>query len=380
MKFLKSLLSFISKNRKILKDKLNFKRKLRTIKKSQFFDEEYYRKTYNIPQNIDAAKHYLTKGYLCDYNPSPNFDTVIYKTYYKMQTEENAINPLLLYEYKKETVTVKKEIIFPKECTNVKKEFSVNQLNKKRLAIFALFSSDGKIHDYVIFYLKGLLKVVDNIIFIADNPLLESEIKKVENLVCFCQAERHSEYDFGSYKRGYEYAKQKGLLENIEDLIFCNDSCVGPIYPLSESFEQVKPIKCDFWGFTACDIHDFHIQSYFMVFKKKVIESNLLEKFLSYVKKQPSFESVVFYYETKLTPFLEFFGFESYALFKNYGILYENREKGSVLYPYKFIKKYRMPLVKRKSLNQSSGHEKSKKKIQKTLDFIKTLHPDLNLE
>lgn len=380
MKFLKSLLSFISKNRKILKDKLNFKRKLRTIKKSQFFDEEYYRKTYNIPKNVDAAKHYLTKGYLCDYNPSPNFDTVLYKNYHKMQTEENAINPLLLYEYKKETVTVKKEIIFPKECTNVKKEFSVNQLNKKRLAIFASFSSDGKIHDYVIFYLKGLLKVVDNIIFIADNPLLESEIKKVENLVCFCQAERHSEYDFGSYKCGYEYAKQKGLLENIEDLIFCNDSCVGPIYPLSESFEQVKPIKCDFWGFTACDIHDFHIQSYFMVFKKKVIESNLLEKFLSYVKKQPSFESVVFYYETKLTPFLEFFGFESYALFKNYGILYENREKGSVLHPYNFIKNYRMPLVKRKALKQSSGYEKSKKKIQKTLDFIKTLHPDLNLE
>lgn len=380
MKILKSLLSFISLKRKKLKDKLKFTKELDIIKKSHFFDEEYYRKTYNIPQNVDPAEHYLTKGYLCDYNPSPNFNTVIYKTYHKIQTEENTINPLLLYEYNKEAVNIKNEIIFPNDYINIKKEFPINPLNKKRLAIFASFSSDEKIHDYVIFYLKGLLKVVDNIIFVADNPLLESEIKKVENLVCFCQAERHSEYDFGSYKRGYEYAKQNGLLENIEDLIFCNDSCVGPIYPFSESFEQVKPIKCDFWGFTACDIHDFHIQSYFMVFRKKIIESNLLENFLSYVKKQPSFESVVFYYETKLTPFLEFFGFESYALFKNYGILYENRERGSVLYPYKFIKKYRMPLVKRKALTQSSGYEKSKKKIQKTLDFIKTLHQDLNLE
>lgn len=380
MKILKSLLSFISQKNKILKDRLNFAKKLHTIKKSAFFVEEYYRKTYNIPQNIDAAEHYLTKGYLCDYNPSPNFDTVLYKTYHKIQTEEDTINPLLLYEYNKKAVTAKKEIIFPNECINIKKEFSVNPLNKKRLAIFASFSSDGKIHDYVIFYLKGLLEVVDNIIFIADNPLLESEIKKIENLVCFCQVARHSEYDFGSYKRGYEYAKQKGLLENIDDLIFCNDSCVGPIYPFSESFEQTEPIKCDFWGFTASDIHDFHIQSYFMVFRKKVIESNLLEKFLSYVKKQPSFENVVFYYETKLTPFLEFFEFESYALFKNYGILYKNKEKGSVLHPYKFIKKYRMPLVKQKALTQSSGYEKSKKKIQKTKKIIAELQPDLNLE
>lgn len=380
MRILKSLLSFIFQKRKNLKDKLNFAKKLHIIKRSAFFDENYYRKTYNIPQNVEAAKHYLTKGYLCNYNPSPNFNTLLYKEHYKMQTEDNTINPLLLYEYNKEDISVKKEISFPNECISIKKEFSVNPLNKKRLAIFASFSSNGKIHDYVIFYLKGLLEVVDNIIFIADNPLLENEIKKIENLVCFCQAERHSEYDFGSYKRGYEYAKQKGLLENIDDLIFCNDSCVGPIYPFSESFENVKSIKCDYWGLTASDIHDFHIQSYFMVFRKKLIESNLLEKFLSYVKKQPSFENVVFYYETKLTPFLEFFGFESYALFKNYGIGYSNREKGSVLRPYNFIKKCRMPLVKRKALSQSSGYEESKTKIQKTLDFIKKLQPDLNLD
>lgn len=380
MKINNVILSFISKKKKKLKDKLNFTRNLHTIKNSSFFDEKYYRKTYNIPKKIDAAEHYLTKGYLCNYNPSPNFDTVLYKNYYKMQIEQNTINPLLLYECNKEVITIKQEITFPKGCINIKKEFSINPQNKKRLALFASFSTDGKIHDYVIFYLKGLLEVVDNIIFIADNPILEDELKKIGNLVCYCQAERHNEYDFGSYKRGYEYAKQKGLLENIDDLIFCNDSCVGPIYPFKESFENVKPIKCDFGGFTASDIHDFHIQSYFMVFRKNIIESNLLEKFFSYVKTQPSFESVVFYYETKLTPYLEFFGFESYALFKNYGILYKNKEKGSVLHPYNFIKKYRMPLIKRKALNQSSGYEKSKKKIQKTLYFIKKLQPDLNFE
>lgn len=270
---------------------------------------------------------------------------------------------------------------FPNECINIKKEFSVNPLNKKRLAIFASFSSDGKVHDYVIFYLKGLLEVVDNIIFIADNPLVENEIKKIENLVCFCQAERHSEYDFGSYKRGYEYAKQKGLLENIADLIFCNDSCVGPIYPFSESFEQTEPIKCDFWGFTASDIHDFHIQSYFMVFRKKIIESNLLEKFLSYVKKKISIEEIIFYYESKFTSFLELNGFTSYALFRKYGINYGRiKENFSFLHPQETLKTYTMPLIKKKALLLNSGYENSQKEIQKTKNFIKKLQPNLNLD
>lgn len=229
--------------------------------------------------------------------------------------------------------------------------------------------------------MRGLLEIVDNIIFIADNPILESELEKLEGLVCYCQFERHNEYDFGSYKRGYEYAQTKGLLDNTEELILCNDSCLGPIYSFEESFSNAKPIKCDFWGFTASDFPDYHIQSYFMVFRKSVIESNILENFFSLVKKQASVEGIIFYYESKLTPFLELNGFQSYALFKNYGINYgETKENFSLLHPHESLKTYTMPLIKKKALLLDRGYENSKNNIKKTISFIKKLQPDLNLD
>ncbi len=376
MNLIKIFVKFLIRKYKAIIDRRLKKNAIQTVKNSGFFDENYYRRTYNIPQNIDAAEHYLTKGYLCDYNPSQNFDTSYYRNYYKLQTESYNINPLFL-----PPPTYKQTDNFPKECVNIKKEFNITPTDKKRCAIFSSFSSDGIVHDYVIFYLKGLLEVVDNIIFVADNPLLETELKKLENLVCYCEFERHNEYDFGSYKRGYEYAKKKGLLENIEDLIFCNESCVGPIYPFKECFEQAEPIKCDFWGFTASDFPDYHIQSYFMVFRKTVIKSNILTTFLSLVKKQTSVEGVIFYYESKFTPFLELNGFQSYALFKNYGINYgRTKENFSFLHPQKSLRTYTMPLIKKKALLLNSGYGNSQKDIKKIIRFIKKLQPNLNLD
>lgn len=95
MNKIKTFLKFLMRKYENFIDAYHKKDGIKTIKNSEFWDEKYYRKTYNIPQNIDAAEHYLTKGYLCNYNPSPNFDTSYYKEYYKIQTECYNTNPLL---------------------------------------------------------------------------------------------------------------------------------------------------------------------------------------------------------------------------------------------------------------------------------------------
>lgn len=380
MNTFKTFIKHLLEKHPIVFDKISKKIALKIIKSSKFFDEEYYRKTYNIPQNIDAAEHYLERGYLYNYNPSTNFNTILYKNYYKILVESDSTNPLILYEKHKDNIIDKKETKFPKSSKNFEKQFIINPPAKKRLAIFSSFSTDAKIHDYVIFYLKGLLEIVDNIIFITDNPIFENEIKKIENIVCYCKAERHNEYDFGSYKRGYEIANHLKLLDDLDDLILCNDSCVGPIFPFKESFEEVKPVKCDFWGLTSCTNLDFHLQSYFLVFRKSVIQSKVLEKFFENIKKQNSVYAVIFYYETKLTAFLEFYGFESYSVFKNYGTYYKNIEKGSVLQPYKFLKKCRMPLVKKKAVFTNHSYTISNFELKKLRKLILKLQPTLKLE
>ena len=76
----------------------------------------------------------------------------------------------------------------------------------KMLGIFASFDKDNIIDDYVVYYLKELSKFAD-IIYVADNYISEFELYKIKEYAIKTITIPHGEYDFGSYKRGYIYAK-----------------------------------------------------------------------------------------------------------------------------------------------------------------------------
>lgn len=67
------------------------------IRKSEFFDAQWYRKTYDISARIDCAEHYYKYGWKEGYNPSVYFST---KAYLKENPDviKEEINPLLHYE------------------------------------------------------------------------------------------------------------------------------------------------------------------------------------------------------------------------------------------------------------------------------------------
>lgn len=45
------------------------------VRNSLLFDEEWYRETYQIPEELDAAEHYSFIGYKKNYDPSIHFST-----------------------------------------------------------------------------------------------------------------------------------------------------------------------------------------------------------------------------------------------------------------------------------------------------------------
>lgn len=104
----------------------------------------------------------------------------------------------------------------------------------KRLALFAGYDKEGIIDDYVIFYLQELSKNAD-IIYVADCQMQESQLDKIRPYTLKAIATRHEEYDFGSYKRAYFYAKENGILPHYDYIILCNDSVYGPLFNLFNS-------------------------------------------------------------------------------------------------------------------------------------------------
>ena len=135
----------------------------------------------------------------------------------------------------------------------------------RRAAVFAVYSSIGRIEAYVLHYLRHLRTVVDCIVVVGDFALDSSERSKLTGLAEHVIFEPHGEYDFGSYKRGHAYLADTGILDNTDELIFCNDSWYGPLHGFAWMFQEMAGRQVDFWGLTQNSEFRDHIQSYFVI-------------------------------------------------------------------------------------------------------------------
>lgn len=191
----------------------------------------------------------------------------------------------------------------------------------KRAVIFAHWDNNLTIDDYVVYYLKELKKVIEKVIFVSANNLSENETKKLDGIADNIIAKHHNEYDFGSYKRGFEILKAEGL-SNYEEIIFANDSCYAPLFSLDKLFEEMEEKECDFWGITKNNYglkgKNPHIQTYFIAFRKNVFMDNDFIKFISSVKPELDKNSVIENYEIGLSKMLFQNGYKAETFVKEF--------------------------------------------------------------
>lgn len=245
----------------------------------------------------------------------------------------------------------------------------------KRVAVFAAYSSESVVPDHVVHYLSELRKVVDAIIFVADNELPEREIDKIAHLVVHHITGRHGEYDFGSYKRGYFYAKGAGLLEPDSDLILCNDSCFGPLNGFEDMMSRMTMESYDFWGITESKRFCYHLQSYFLYFSSVVYRHPYFDEFMKGIKKHDSVQDVIKNYELKLTDALIKKGFRAKALIDASSVEgLPTEQKLSIEHFPRFMVENGSPLFKVKSLTKARCNLEG---VNDTFDFLKARNKSL---
>lgn len=239
------------------------------------------------------------------------------------------------------------------------------------IGIFAHFDKVDIIDDYVIYYLRQLKCICKKIIFVSDCNLCDKELSKLKEIADFSFAKKHGEYDFGSYKIGYNIAKENKLLHDADNLIFANDSCYGPFQSFDRIFAKMDRQDIDFWGLTSYENRTFnafipctesnnrHVQSYFVVLKNHVFTSAVFDNFINSVKKEKSKEDIIIKYEIGLTNTLCKAGYK-YDAYSNVPILNINqknfREKNAaeifVLIKLEFLRRiYFLPFLNFLSLS-----------------------------
>ena len=217
-------------------------------------------------------------------------------------------------------------LTFKQQKKQWKRQESKNM--SKRYCVFAAYNNENRITTELLFYLEELNKITDGVVFIMDNPIDETEEKKLEGLTIYHKCEKHNEYDFGSYKKGFFYLKENGLLDDTNEIIFANDSCYGPLKPLNLFINKwEKENKPDFYGIT---INNFglkyssvpivnckfpHIQSYFFLITKNIFEKEFFQNFLGDVHHFDTMLGVVKTYEMGLSDLIVKNGFKLKAYF-----------------------------------------------------------------
>lgn len=174
----------------------------------------------------------------------------------------------------------------------------------RRIAFFAHYDRDGVVDDYVLYYLRELKNVAQRTLFVSDCELRPAEAAKLDGLAELVSAERHGEYDFGSWKRAFAYLGDG--LEDWDEVVIANDSCFAPIYPFDDVFARMDALDCDFWSPSVTEIDGKldHLSSYFQVFRRPVLSDPGFREFWRKIGRQPNVEVVVAQYEKGLTQLL----------------------------------------------------------------------------
>jgi lipopolysaccharide biosynthesis protein len=146
-----------------------------------------------------------------------------------------------------------------------------------REAVYVTYDPRGIIHDYVFSQVEDLAEAGYRVTFASNSPKLAA--KDIETLHPFCRQivwRRNVGYDFGAYKDGIAAI---GDLDRLDNLLIMNDSVYGPFRSLRTLLSAMDQTNTDFWGITDSWQHNYHIQSYFVVFFQSALRTPEFRKF-----------------------------------------------------------------------------------------------------
>ncbi|WP_303972411.1 rhamnan synthesis F family protein, partial [Streptococcus merionis] len=158
----------------------------------------------------------------------------------------------------------------------------------KRLLLYVHFNKYNQLSSHVIYQLQKMKPLFEKTIFISNSLFGEQDLQKLKDLKLiddFIQRE-NAGYDFAAWRDGLKYV---GLneAESYDSITMMNDTCFGPLWDMEEVYNRFEfDPETDFWGMTnhgavdAGSVYiDEHLQSYFISFKKKIIQSDVFKKF-----------------------------------------------------------------------------------------------------
>lgn len=230
-----------------------------------------------------------------------------------------------------------------------------------RLCIFVTYDSENIVDDYIGFLLCRLRKWVDSLVVVCN---YESIVRGADNMEPYADRifyRKNLGLDAGAYKDGICRYLGWDEVRKYDELLLVNDSFYGPLLPLDGLFHRMEEVRTDFWGLMrgtpgvlddGCP-YESHIQSYFLGFRKNILQSEAFRMFWERMEYPESLHEAVIRFELGCNRYLTDLGFKGTALTdfceKKDEII--KGERPHLEYPYELIRSANIPVLKRKCLD-----------------------------
>lgn len=176
----------------------------------------------------------------------------------------------------------------------------------KRLVCYAHFDAKGEVRPFVLHALQMMRPLCEDLVFISNSPVTDHDQTLLSSSCSHLIINNNTGYDFYMWKLGLESVD----LSIYNEVVLMNSSVFGPLFDMGEAFQQMELISCDFWGITECFQMQPHLQTYFLVFSRKVIVSEAFKSFWRSVLPYTNKMQVIQSYEVGLTQWLVESGFQ----------------------------------------------------------------------
>lgn len=151
-------------------------------------------------------------------------------------------------------------------------------LGTQRFCVFSHFDLGDRVERYVLHYLQELKQLGYETIFVSTSKDLGTkDIAQLRPLCHTACLRENVGYDFGSYKEGIHLIQSAG--QKPSSLLLANDSVFGPFWNLGKIWDPNILEHYDLYGLTDSFDHGYHLQSYFLAFSRRLLESSAFMAF-----------------------------------------------------------------------------------------------------